>query len=212
MIISKYLIVVLLAIITCLIYFYFYFYRMNKVIKNVNVNVLRFSPKIFNTIIFTVACVLLTTLSITDVVATNRELSILEKAIIEDQYIQADFPNEFIENTYRYNNSYFGGFYMKDDEYILCITDDSPQALIDYLDGNITVQYVKYSYSELLQVEQIIAYDAIGNYHLSTTFVDIENNFVFVGVTSLDINLENYSNYVDSNMVYIELTERYEVR
>ena len=209
MIVAKYILIVAVLFLIGFVYFKTYYIRLNNVIANSKKRLYKISPKNFSIALMVLCISILLPLSIVEVKALSNQVNTLEEIIIKDPFIEGGFPNVAMEVTYKNYNNYFGGIYIKDGEYILCITYDSPNSLVEYLESyGINVQFVNHNYSDLMQLRYIIVKDSLeaeDNY-FGFEGIDTRNNCVVLGVTKEDFDSTKYQNYLDLNMLKIEFT------
>lgn len=147
MIVTKYILIVVVLFLIGFVYFKAYYIRLNNVIANSKKRLYKISPKHFNIALLVLCISILLPLSIVEVNALSNQVNTLEEIIIKDPFIEGGFPSVAMEVTYKNYNNYFGGIYIKDNEYILCITSDSPNSLVEYLESyGINIQFVNHNY------------------------------------------------------------------
>jgi len=125
-------------------------------------------------------------------------------------YDNMQFSNEILEKVYNEYNTFFAGHYFEDGQnYVICITDDSPQSLINLLEENsMNYKLVEYNYSEIYTLYKVI----LSNPKL-TEFkgvgVNYENNLIVIYVPlgyTLPIDLIGYLEIGIISIVETDLT------
>jgi len=116
-----------------------------------------------------------------------------------------DFPNQTIQRVFLENNQYYSGYYLNDDNiYVLCITNESSQSLIDQITSDgVVIQLVIFSYSELIGVYDILT-QRMEEYNLQLVGIDVENNRVTIQILPDESVPDAIQDYVQNGIVYIE--------
>ena len=116
-----------------------------------------------------------------------------------------DFPNQTIQRVFLENNQYYSGYYLNDDNiYVLCITNESSQSLIDQITSDgVVIQLVIFSYSELIGVYDILT-QRMEDYNLQLVGIDVENNRVTIQILTDESVPDAIQDYVQNGIVYIE--------
>jgi hypothetical protein len=148
-------------------------------------------------------------MTIYDIVFLEREILLAEDYTVENRYLKEGFTNHYFEYTFNEYNQYFGGVYSNDGRNILCITEDSPIALIDYLDeNNVLYTYVKYNYSELLVLSQVINNTAEEVHGFWGLGINEKDNRIVIYTSNSEDVLEYFRSYVDEGVLVIIEAER----
>jgi len=118
------------------------------------------------------------------------------------------FSNDILEEVYNEYNTFFAGHYTEDgDSYVICITEDSPQSLINLLNENLVdYKIVKYNYSDLYNLYKVI----LANPKFSEfkgVGINYKNNHVEIFVPIGYVLPNSFNNYLEIGVLSVEETD-----
>lgn len=199
-----FLILIIAVIIIGSVYTILYYRRFNKVVNDINVSLYKLTPSILTLSLVFVALVSGLTYSFVDVNALEKRVAELEEIVVESQYSDELFMNSDLEFIYTSFNLYFGGHYYEDGNIIICVRDDAPQELIDYIeDNNIQFELVKFNYSDLLQLNQMIVNLRTDDTGIMIVYIDIKLNKVVISTNNIATLIEKFQAYIDEGVLEI---------
>lgn len=204
----KYYIIIIIAVLSCVMYMLIYFRRFNVSLHNNEKKLFRISPSRFSAYILTLCLLVGFVSSIYDVTSLKREKLLAEEYTVENIYLKEGFSNRNIEYVFTDFNLYFAGIYSSNDEIILCITEDSPPVLLEYLDNkNIKYTYVKHNYSELLVLYQLIIVSARDINGIHGLGINEKENKVIIYTSNIEDAIEKFQSYIDEDILDVVESE-----
>jgi len=203
-----YLIIIGAVITLSATYTVFYFHRFNEVISKKKTRLYQLTPSLFFAILCVFSLIGILSNTIQKVYALEYECERLQDSVVENKYLTDGFPNQNFEYVYTNYNQFFGGGYSENGVLILCIRQDSPQELLDYLVGrNIPYVFVQNSYSDLLQLRQLIYYSSADIPGILVIGNDEKGNKIWIGTSNVELVTQMFQTYVDSGILEVEYTE-----
>jgi len=146
----------------------------------------------------------LTIISVNSIIYANSlENEIL---LIESQYDDIEFHNDFIEEVYTKYNIYFAGYYNEEDTLIVCLTHNTPEEIIMKADNlNQQIKCVKNNYNELLSIYNLVVNDRanLGTGESMSVYIDIRENIVVISTPSKTNFEEAYSIYIEEGLLKV---------
>jgi hypothetical protein len=138
----------------------------------------------------------------------EKDLTQLETYTVSNRYLQDETSSASI--TYVVSNYliYFGGTYVDLDQTILGITTDAPNELIAYLtSNNIPYEFVDYSYTDLLSVQQLIITASSPVNGFIGIAINERLNKVMVTTDHPDELIDRFQTYIDQGILDIKASE-----
>ncbi|MBU1094667.1 MAG: hypothetical protein KKH01_09440 [Firmicutes bacterium] len=200
----RYIIVLVVLIFIISVYTILYYRRFNKALTTRQVKLYKLTPSVFMLSLLIITLVVGFTSSITSVYALEKKVAELENIEITNIYLNEGFPNADFEYIYTYYNQFFGGGYSENGSMVVCIRDDSPQDLLDYLDDkNVSYTFVKNNFSDLLQLHQLIVDSRLDiDVNMIITNNEKENKVVII-TSDVESITEMFQTYVDSGILEV---------
>jgi len=147
-------------------------------------------------------------LSVFDVYQCEQDRSSDEETIVVNRYLVESAMDSNIEYVFTQYQLVFGGSYFDHDRITICITDDAPQDLVDYLvDNSIPFEYVERSYSELLSLMQMIIRDSTNIEGMVGVGIDEKMNSVVIHTNDPDRIPDSYQNYLADGVIQVVESE-----
>ncbi|MGD9679391.1 MAG: hypothetical protein AB7V16_13705 [Vulcanibacillus sp.] len=198
----KYILLVTGFFVLGFLYFKLYYWRLNQVLVKRKFHLFKFSP---TTVFFALLLICVGTMSLlatTEVNTLTNQIEDLRTIEAINPYIDSYFPNQSYKYVYTHYNNNFAGYYREDGSQYLCITNDSPLELIDYLENNyIQYKLVNNSFSDLYLLYQMILNRMIEIPSQYSLEIDIKSNSVQIGVPDLNFDTSEIQNYLDNHMI-----------
>lgn len=203
-----YLIVGLSILTISLGYYYYYYHNLNQALKNPLTRKLKVVPFKFN---FILVCIFLAaSISIAFVNDNNykNQINASEEKRLKNIFEDMDFPDTVTAKVYTEYNVYFSGLYIRDSRRVLCLREDTPLELLDYLDQiNYDYELKTYSYNELLQFAQFIDDSTDDSDGVVSLSIDMIESKVILYVSDEDALLSLLGKYVSDGILEIEFSE-----
>ncbi len=136
----------------------------------------------------------------------NMEIDHQDYIIEQIHYneIERTFQESIMKDVYMQYNNFYGGFHTSDAGYVICITQNSPQELIDLIENSNTLwEYVSYSYSQLQTVMDILG-ASDSNYNIMSAGINYNTNSVEVGIHVGNTVDPRIQAYVDCNIITLK--------
>jgi len=157
------IIILVIVLLLFLLLRYIYIYTCNKQFQRDKVSKLMRSISM-NSIYIVFAISLIMSLGLYNIAVLKADNNTKQEEInmmieaMSSGYDNMVFSNEILEKVYKEYNTFFAGHYLEDGQnYVICITEESPQSLIDLLEENsIDYKQVKYNYSEIYNLYKVI--------------------------------------------------------
>lgn len=202
----KYLIIFIGVFIIFGLYWVLYYKRFNRVLKRSINTMYKTAPGALLIYLLLMGLVISLATSVNDVLALEKKVFELEQHIVPNYYLEEGFPNDEFEYVYTYYNQFFSGGYSEEGEMILCIKEGAPVELLQHLDNNQTNYiFVKHSYSDLLQLQQLIS-DSSSSFEGTVIISTNEKeNKVTLSAENPEQLIELFQTYIDQQILEIIL-------
>lgn len=192
-------------ILLSVLYFFLYYHRFNNALENKSLGLYKVTPKAFILALAFIGLITSAAHSVINVYALENRVSELEAVIIENPYASGEFSDDELEYIYTYYNMYFGGYYLEGGNIILCIRQDAPQGLIEYIEGNqILHVFVEFNYSDLWQLHQTIVDSRIDGMGTCIINIDIKVNKVMIYTSEVDFVSNRFQMYIDEGILEVK--------
>jgi hypothetical protein len=201
----KYYVLFTVVILICIIYKLIYNNRLKISLSSNDKKVFRVSPGRFTLYILILSLILGFGTSIYDVYKLERQILSVEDYTVENKYLKEEVLNSDVEFVFTEYNLYFGGAYYENDVVIICITDDAPDDLVDYLvTRNRPFEYVKYNYSEILILYQIVVRNSKDMEEIFGVAINEKTNKVVIYTSNMSDVTNVYQRYIDENALEVK--------
>lgn len=188
------------------LYVFLYYHRFNNSLVKKTVGIYKVTPKVFILALAFIGLISSGVNSVINVYALENRVSELEEVIIENPYATGEFSNDELEYIYTYYNMYFGGYYFEGGSTIVCIRQDAPQELIEYMEINQVLHvFVEFNYSDLWQLHQTIVDSRIDGMGLCVINIDIKTNKVIIDTSEVDFVTNRFQMYIDEGILEVRL-------
>jgi hypothetical protein len=204
----KYYALFTLGIVLCVFYTLIYNRRFNMSLAGSEKKNYKVSPSRFATYILVFSLFLGLGISIYEVHTLERYIMLAEDFTVENKYLKEDVLNSDVEYFFTEYNLYFGGTYFENEIVVLCIRDDAPNDLVDYLEShNRPYKYVKFNYSELLVLYQIVVRNSKDMEEVFGVTINEKNNKIEIYAN--DVNDINgvYQKYIEEGILEVKESE-----
>jgi hypothetical protein len=157
--------------------------------------------------LFISICIISAFLYVNNVVL-NKEIIRKENQIEQIHYneIERNFPKNIMQDVYMNYNNFYGGFHTSDAGYVICITENAPEDLIDLIENSNTLwEYVLYSDSQLQTIMDILTAEDT-HFNIMSCFINYNTNSVEVSIhvgNTIDPRIQEY---IDCDIVTIDWT------
>jgi len=201
----KYYVLFTVGILICIIYNLIYNNRLKISLSTNGKKVFRVSPGSFTRYILILSLFLGFSISIYDVYKLERQILSVENYTVENKYLKEEVLNSDVEFVFTEYNLYFGGAYYENDVVIICITDDAPDDLVDYLvTHNRPFEYVKHNYSEILILYQIVVRNSKDMEEIFGVAINEKTNKVVIYTSNMSDVTNVYQRYIDENVLEVK--------
>jgi len=206
---KMYLKIGLILLVACLVgvvYLKLYYLRFNKIAKGQSnsVSLYKLSPSTVNIALVLFSLLSVTSISLIEVEALDQEVEKFEQIILNDHYRGLENEDHITATVYREYNNYFSGFIIEENQYIIFITEDSPDSLIQMLENaNYQYRLVKYNYASLQQLMETVLNEVYKDPKFVSISVNVSDNIVELGLTDTDIDSSIFDHYISENLLRI---------
>lgn len=186
------------------IYLVFYYLKYNKVLGNRSIKIYKTTPGKFATYVSVFALILSLGNSVIIVNALEKRIVELKEYTNINRYLKEDFSSERIRYVFENYNLYFGGTYIDDGKTLICLRNDAPDELLEYMDLNdLSYVFVRNNYSDLVQLNQLIVSsmsNVEGYYFIG---IDEKENKIIIYTTQTD-DVENmFQTYINEEILEV---------
>lgn len=195
-------------IVITIVFTFAYYRRFNVSIKNDEKKLYKLSPSKFALFALLFTLLIGYSFSMYDNNVLRKERLLLEDHLVRNIYLEEGVLSGNQKYILEEYNLYFGGTYSQNDIIVICIREDAPIALIDYLNSNnVPYALVKHNYSDLLSLKQLIIVESKDlDVIIGVGINEMTNK---VTITALDENAVKsvYQNYIDEDMLEVKESE-----
>jgi hypothetical protein len=175
---------------------------MNKSIKEHQLKVKLVDINLVRTGMVIAVIILTAGNTVLSINAENKE-EVVEYPELISVFDEMVYGDSVIEHFYMEYNTYFGGYYIKDGNIIICITVDTPLDGISYLnDANRAYEFVNINYTQLQEVYNYVVKIAMDEGYMSVG-INHRDNLVVLRVKPDTIIAPELTNYIEGGILEI---------